>query len=74
MPRKLTPLPTDDTLLSVEQAAAFLKLAIRTLDVWRSTGRHGLPYIKVGGAVRYRRTDLEAWLAERTHGRAAEAA
>lgn len=72
MPRKLTPLPTDDTHLTVEQTAAFLKLTARTLDIWRSTGRHGLPYIKVGGAVRYRRADLEKWLAERTHSGVSE--
>jgi hypothetical protein len=39
-----------------------------TQAVWRSTGRYGLPYIKLGRLVRYRRSEIEAWLASRTMG------
>ncbi|HNF92695.1 MAG TPA: helix-turn-helix domain-containing protein [Accumulibacter sp.] len=50
-----------------EQAAArFLDNSPGTLSVWRSTGRYNLPFIKIGRNVRYRRADLEAWLAKRT--------
>jgi excisionase family DNA binding protein len=35
------------------------------LSVWRSTGRYNLPFLKVGRLVRYRRADLDAWLAAR---------
>lgn len=53
-------------LLDEKQAADFLKLSPGTLSVWRSTGRHRLPYIKVGHRVRYRIADLENWLDSRT--------
>jgi len=48
------------------QAASFLGVAVQTLAVWRSYRRHNLPYVKVGNLVRYRKSDLEKWLAERT--------
>lgn len=60
-----TTLPTRD-LLDEKQAAAFLSITPGTLSVWRSTGRWALPYLKIGGAVRYDRRALEVWLASRT--------
>jgi predicted DNA-binding transcriptional regulator AlpA len=39
--------------------------AVKTLQKWRLNGE-GPPYVKVGALVRYRRSDLEAWLASRT--------
>jgi len=53
-------------LLDEQAAAALLTVAPGTLGVWRSTGRYNLPFLKVGRMVRYRRSDLEAWLAART--------
>lgn len=38
--------------------------AKRTLERWRQTG-DGPRYILVGRVVRYRRSDLDAWLASR---------
>lgn len=55
-------------LLTREQAAAYLGLQIQTLAVWAITGRYGLPMVKVGRSVRYRQTDLDAWLERRTVG------
>ena len=55
----------DSTLLSDAQAAAFLTVAVGTLSVWRSTGRHNLPYRKIGRNVRYRLGDLRDWLDRR---------
>lgn len=52
-------------LLTTEEAAAYIGLSARTLSTWRSTGRHGLRYIKVGSRVRYRVEDLDEWLASR---------
>lgn len=52
-------------LLTPEEAALHLGVSSRTLATWRSTGRHGLPYIKVGARVRYRRQDLDTWLTSR---------
>ena len=53
-------------LVDEQKAARILDTKPGTLAVWRSTGRHNLPFIKVGRNVRYRRADLEAWLEERT--------
>ena len=52
-------------LLDDKAAAAMLDVSPGTLSVWRSTGRYALPFLKIGRKVRYRRADLEAWLASR---------
>ncbi len=53
-------------LLSEQEAAELLTVAPGTLSVWRSTGRYNLKFLKVGRKVRYRRSDLLAWLENRT--------
>ncbi|MBU1664280.1 MAG: helix-turn-helix domain-containing protein [Gammaproteobacteria bacterium] len=53
-------------LLDEKAAGDYLTVAPGTLSVWRSTGRYNLPFLKVGRMVRYRRADLDAWLANRT--------
>lgn len=54
-------------LLTPRQAADILGVRTQTLALWRVTGKHGLPFIKVGASVRYRQSDLENWLRGRTH-------
>jgi excisionase family DNA binding protein len=56
--------PTD-ALLSEQQAATLLGVRPGTLQVWRSTKRYGLGYVKVGRLVRYRASTLQAFLASR---------
>nr|WP_294864738.1 helix-turn-helix domain-containing protein [uncultured Pseudogulbenkiania sp.] len=34
----------------------------RTLVTWRSTGRYLIPFVKVGRAMYYKKSDLDAWL------------
>ncbi|HAA44152.1 MAG: hypothetical protein XD36_2435 [Halomonas sp. 54_146] len=65
----LFPQPTAplSELLTPDEAANYLGVSARTLATWRSTGRHALPFIKVGSRCRYRRQDLEAWLNSRMH-------
>ncbi|MDG9875610.1 helix-turn-helix domain-containing protein [Pseudomonas juntendi] len=58
-------------LLTPEQAAQLLGLSVKTLATWRSTGRHALPFIRCGARIRYQRTELFAWLADRHHTPAA---
>jgi hypothetical protein len=53
-------------LLDDRAAAAVLDVTPGTLSVWRSTGRYALPFVKVGRNVRYRHSDLLAWLEKRT--------
>lgn len=49
-----------------QETAQKLGVSVNTLAVWRSTKRHGLPYVKVGGKVYYRQRDLDDWLKART--------
>lgn len=60
-------------LLDDKAAADLLDVSPGTLSVWRSTGRYNLPFLKVGRKVRYRRTDLLAWLESRTRENGATA-
>lgn len=59
-------------LLTREQAAAYLGITSRTLAVWACTKRYNLPFVKIGRLVKYRRTDLEAFIAHRTIGQIEE--
>jgi excisionase family DNA binding protein len=54
-----------DNLLTPAQAAALLGLAPGTLEVWRCTKEYPLNYYKIGGRVRYRREDIEAFVRAR---------
>lgn len=56
---------TKNELITPEQLGTELGISIQTLATWRSTGRHSLPYVKVGSRVRYSRSDVEAWLIKR---------
>lgn len=60
------------TQISDKQAAEVLGAKTTTLAVWRSTGRYNLPFVKVGRLVRYRVSDLAAFLARRTTGHTGE--
>jgi len=53
----------DDEMLSIEEAAAFLRVPVATMRYWRhcSTGPFSF---KVTRHVRYWRTDLILWRAE----------
>ena len=55
-----------DRLLTRVEAAEYLGIRPQTLATWSLSGRYGLPVIRVGRAVRYRLSDLDAWLAKRT--------
>lgn len=52
-------------LLTTDEAATILGVTPRTLEVWRCTKRHQIPFLKVGRLIRYRRDDLDRWLASR---------
>lgn len=59
-------------LLTEQAAAAFLSLQPQTLSKWRCTKRYQLAYVKIGGRVRYRRTDLENFIMAGTHNATCE--
>jgi excisionase family DNA binding protein len=51
-------------ILTTPEAAAYTRMSKPTLERWRLTG-DGPIYVKLGKAVRYRRADLDAWLASK---------
>ena len=55
--------PLESTILTIDQAAAYLAIPKATLYTWR-TRRLGFgpPAVKLGGCLRYRRKDLDAWI------------
>ncbi len=58
--------PITSDLLTRRQAAEYLGITPRTLAVWACVKRYPLPYVKVGRLVKYRRADLDAFIAHRT--------
>ena len=54
-------------LLTPAQVADILGVNVETLNTWRATNRYDLPYIKAGRLVRYRSSDLNAFIEARTH-------
>lgn len=55
-----------ETLLTPGELADRVRTTVGNLARQRSM-KTGPPYIKVGGSVRYRWSDVSAWLDERTH-------
>jgi len=54
-------------LISAEQAADYLDVTTRTLANWRSRGFPNVPFSKIGRCVRYRLSDLDAYIAKHSH-------
>lgn len=52
-----------EPLMTVDEVAALLRVGRKTLLNWRPLGI-GPCGFRVGGAVRYRRVEVDRWLAE----------
>ncbi len=52
-------------LLTDEQVGQLVGVSPKTLASWRSSGRYGLPFLKIGSRVRYSRAAVLAWLQSR---------
>jgi predicted DNA-binding transcriptional regulator AlpA len=60
----------NDKLLTPQETCQMLGLTNRdTLSVWRSTQRYNLPFVKIGRVVRYKQSDVIAFVRAHTHGR-----
>lgn len=55
----------NEPLLDRKSAAKYLNVAPGTLAVWDCTKRYDLKPIKIGRAVRYRRSDLNDFIEQR---------
>ncbi|MEJ1418236.1 MAG: helix-turn-helix domain-containing protein [Candidatus Sedimenticola sp. (ex Thyasira tokunagai)] len=73
MAQQIKPIFNLDALIQPDQAAAILGLTPGTLQVWRSTGRYNLPFVKVGGRVMYRQEDVRAFIERRLHNHTGDA-
>jgi len=60
------PVSLNGPLLTRRQAAEYLGVSPQTLAVWACTGRYNLPLVRVGRLAKYRRCDLDSWIARRT--------
>jgi excisionase family DNA binding protein len=54
------------TLLNERQVSELLTISVKTLQNWRCAGRE-LPFIKLGGHVRYVKADVLEYIAEHRH-------
>jgi excisionase family DNA binding protein len=54
------------SLFDTRKAAEYLGVEPGTLEVWRCTKRHRIPFIKVGRLVRYRKEALDGFLMSNT--------
>jgi len=55
-------------LLSRKEAADYLGVTEQTLAIWKCTGRCNLTYVKIGRLVKYRRSDLNAFINRNSSG------
>lgn len=53
---------TDGEILTLEEVAAYLKAGKRT--VYRLAQKGEIPAFKLGGTWRFRRSELDSWIAE----------
>jgi excisionase family DNA binding protein len=48
-----------------KEAASYLGVSETTLAIWKSTGRYSLPVYKIGRLVKYKKADLDTFIASR---------
>ena len=60
--------PIHSDLLTRREAAAYLGVSAQTLAIWKCSGRVQLPFVKIGRLVKYRRSDLDAFIAHHWRG------
>lgn len=69
----MAPLAPADRLMNESETAEFLGVAIRTLQDWRVRGSK-LRFVKIGSLVRYRLSDVDAFIASNTRTSTSEVA
>jgi len=55
-------------LMSRREAASYLGVTEQTLAIWKCTGRYSLPCVKIGRLVKYRQSDLDAFISRNLKG------
>ena len=59
---------TDDRLLTAREVAELLGFSSATVVNWAEAETGAIPCFRIGGRLRFRRTEVEAWLEERRRG------
>ncbi len=54
---------SEQKLLNTAEAAQYIGITPGTLEVWRCVKRHDIAHLKIGRLIRYRKTDLDTFLA-----------
>ena len=54
----------EDGILTIKQVAEYLKVNERT--IYRLAAASGIPAFKVGGTWRFRKSDIDDWIASQT--------
>ncbi|HEY9787574.1 MAG TPA: helix-turn-helix domain-containing protein [Candidatus Obscuribacterales bacterium] len=54
-----------DPLLTRREAAEYLGVTPETLAIWHCTKRYPLPIVKIGRLAKYKKSDLDAFIASR---------
>ena len=49
-------------LLSQKEAAKYLGTTVDSLNSLRYLGRNKIPYLRWGNRIKYRKSDLDAWI------------
>ncbi|WP_319802010.1 helix-turn-helix domain-containing protein [Azospirillum fermentarium] len=73
-PASTAVLANDDHLMTPRETAAMINVTEKTLANWRVSGVMGLPFFKLGRAVRYRRGDVISFLNRQRHTSTSSAA
>jgi len=58
--------PDPCAMLTDDEAACLLGVQPSTLARWRMRGWPNVPYVRMGRIIRYRRGDVDAWIAKQT--------
>ena len=54
----------ESEILTVEEAASLLKMSKKA--IYHRVDRKTIPHVRLGGSLRFLRSDLDAWLKEHT--------
>lgn len=53
-------------LMSPKELSEYIGVKESSLAVWRTNKTYPLPYIKIGGLIRYRKDAVDKWIESRT--------
>ena len=55
----------ESELMTRKEAAIYLGVSEMTLAIWKSTGRYSVQVYKIGRLAKYKKSDLDAFIASR---------